>query len=52
MARFFDEKFGKNKARYLLQCLLASFTVFIVLMILDAGTEKVVQLFLLTLRMF
>ena len=34
--RVFDEKFKSNKVRYILQCLLAALSIFIVLFFLDA----------------
>ena len=42
MIQFFDEKFAKNKTRYLLQCFLATLGVFIVLAILDPETNTAV----------
>ena len=42
MIRFLDEKFTKNKTRYILQCLLATSAVFIVLFVLDAKTNTAV----------
>ncbi|HEX9758028.1 MAG TPA: HPP family protein [Nitrospiria bacterium] len=38
----FDEKFKSNKISYVLQCLLASSTVFIILLVLDAKNNAVV----------
>ena len=40
--RFWDQKFTKNKARYLLQCLMAAVAVFILLVILDARRNTAV----------
>ena len=38
----FDEKFRQNKLRYVFQCLLATLSVFVVLLILDAMTDAAV----------
>ena len=40
--RIFDEKFKKNKLRYILQCALATLSVFIVILILDVLSEAVI----------
>jgi len=40
--RFFDENFSRNKARYILQCLLATTAVLVILLILDAIHNAVV----------
>jgi CBS-domain-containing membrane protein len=40
--RLLDEKFGTNKTRYILQCLLAVLAVFLVLLILDAKKNSIV----------
>lgn len=40
--RIFDEKFVKNKTRYILQCSLATLSVFIVLLLIDARSHAVV----------
>ena len=37
-----DAKFKGNKARYVLQCMLATFCVFVVLLVLDAVTNAAV----------
>lgn len=34
--QLFDQRFNDNKANYIMQCVLATMTIFIVLMILDA----------------
>ena len=34
-----DAKFKGNRARYVLQCMLATFCVFVVLLVLDAVTN-------------
>ena len=39
MIEFFDAKFKKNKAKYILQCLLATLAIFIVLLTLDITTD-------------
>ena len=40
--KVFDEKFRDNKARYFFQCILATLSVFVVLLILDAMTDAAV----------
>ena len=40
--KVFDEKFRDNKARYFFQCVLATVSVFVVLLILDAMTDAAV----------
>ncbi len=40
--KIFDEKFRKNKLRYILQCSLATISVFIFLMLLDALSDAVI----------
>jgi len=38
----FDEKFRRNKVRYVFQCILATMAVFFVLLVLDAMTDAAV----------
>jgi len=40
--KVFDEKFGRNKVRYILQCILATLAVFIVLLILDVVSNAAI----------
>jgi CBS-domain-containing membrane protein len=40
--KLLDEKFRSNKARYIFQCVLATFAVFIVVLILDAMSDAAV----------
>ncbi len=40
--RIFDEKFMKNKVRYILQCALAALSAFIILLVFDAMTNAVI----------
>jgi CBS-domain-containing membrane protein len=40
--KLFDDKFKNNKLRYILQCFIATLTVFIVLLILDALSNAVI----------
>lgn len=42
LTRFVDEKFAKNKGRYLFQCFLAALGVFVVLLILNAKENAAV----------
>ncbi len=40
--KIFDEKFSSHKKRYILQCVIATLSVFIILLILDAGSNAVI----------
>jgi len=40
--KVFDEKFRSNKVRYVLQCILATLSIFIVLLILDAVSNAAI----------
>lgn len=40
--KVFDEKFRNNKVRYILQCILATLSVLIILLILDAVSNAAV----------
>ena len=42
MLKIFDEKFSCNKIRYIIQCLLATLSVFLVLLVLDVITDTAV----------
>jgi len=40
--RLFDPKFRNNKARYIVQCTLATLVIFVVLLVLDALTDAAI----------
>ena len=40
--KVFDEKFRRNKVRYISQCILATLSVFVVLLLLDVITNVAV----------
>ncbi len=42
-AHIFDQRFSENKLRYFLQCLLATVSAVLVLLVLDTMANKVVM---------
>jgi CBS-domain-containing membrane protein len=40
--KIFDEKFSSNKMRYILQCFLATLSVFVILLLLDAVANAII----------
>ena len=40
--KIFDEKFSNNKMRYILQCFLATLSVFVILLLLDAVANAII----------
>ncbi len=40
--KIFDEKSSSNKMRYILQCFLATLSVFVILLLLDAMANAII----------